>query len=256
MTARRYVVAAGLRARASTSGLRVSRSSVHASPVAVVSWPGEQQRHQLVADLAVAHRRCRPRSAPATSSEQMSVAGRRGAARRSRSSSRASISSASSRSRSSGLRAPEQHRDLQLARDRRASRSRRRSCSGPRSLTPKTARRITSSVIACMLGWTANVAPIGPAVELALGRLAAPPARRRACGRRGTAAASPCGARGARRPPAAAASARPTSGPSVTVRPGGRLCPRSEYSARITSGEETITSGVLKPWNITLNVSP
>ena len=34
------------------------------------------------------------------------------------------------------------------------------------------------------------------------------------------------------------------------------MCPRSPYSARITSGPETITSGVLKPWNVTSNVSP
>ncbi len=48
----------------------------------------------------------------------------------------------------------------------------------------------------------------------------------------------------------------PTKGPSVTIRPGGRLCRRSEYSARMTSGEDTITSGDVKPWNMTLNVSP
>ena len=43
---------------------------------------------------------------------------------------------------------------------------------------------------------------------------------------------------------------------SVICRPGGIVCPRSPYSARITSGLETITSGVWKPWNVTLNVSP
>ena len=48
----------------------------------------------------------------------------------------------------------------------------------------------------------------------------------------------------------------PTSGFKVIWRPGGILCPRSPYSARMTSGLETITSGVWKPWNVTLNVSP
>ena len=48
----------------------------------------------------------------------------------------------------------------------------------------------------------------------------------------------------------------PTSGLSVIWRPGGILWPRSPYSARITSGFETITSGVWKPWNVTSNVSP
>ena len=48
----------------------------------------------------------------------------------------------------------------------------------------------------------------------------------------------------------------PTSGRSVTVRPGGSSWPRSPYNARIASGEETITSGVVKPVKVTLNVSP
>ena len=38
------------------SGFRNRRSNAHASAVAVVSWPGEQERHELVADLRVAHR--------------------------------------------------------------------------------------------------------------------------------------------------------------------------------------------------------
>ena len=48
----------------------------------------------------------------------------------------------------------------------------------------------------------------------------------------------------------------PTSGRSVVVRPGGSPCERSAYSARIASGEESITSGVLKPVKLTLNASP
>ena len=43
----------------------------------------------------------------------------------------------------------------------------------------------------------------------------------------------------------------PTSGLSVTCRPGGIRCPRSPYSARSTLGCDTITSGVLKPLNMT-----
>ena len=48
----------------------------------------------------------------------------------------------------------------------------------------------------------------------------------------------------------------PTIGRNDSVRPGGRLWPRSEYSARITSGFETITSGVWKPRKRTLKASP
>ena len=40
------------------------------------------------------------------------------------------------------------------------------------------------------------------------------------------------------------------------MRPGGSPCERSAYSARIASGEESITSGVLKPVKLTLNASP
>ena len=76
-------------------------------------------------------------------------------------SSRASISAAISRSRSNGLRRPKSTENCSWREIVALSRSRRRSCSGPRSLTPKTARMITSSVIACMLGWTGNVAPTG-----------------------------------------------------------------------------------------------
>ena len=50
--------------------------------------------------------------------------------------------------------------------------------------------------------------------------------------------------------------ARADQRPQRTVRPGGSPWPRSPYSARIASGWETITSGVLKPRNVTLNVSP
>ncbi len=41
------------------------------------------------------------------------------------------------------------------------TRLRRRSCRRSSSSTPNTARRITSSVIACMLGWSGNGRPTG-----------------------------------------------------------------------------------------------
>ena len=45
-------------------------------------------------------------------------------------------------------------------------------------------------------------------------------------------------------------------GRNDSVRPGGRPWPRSEYSARIASGLETITIGVWKPRKRTLKASP
>ena len=56
-----------------------------------------------------------------------------------------------------------------------ASRSPRRSASRARrsaSVTPNTARRITSSVIACIRGWSANGSPGGPALDVARDRVA------------------------------------------------------------------------------------
>ena len=77
-----------------------------------------------------------------------------------------SMSFAVSCSCSSGLRRPNitdtcRPIDVVVASRSRSS-TRRRS-----SRVPNTARRITSSVIACMLGWTANARALGPAVELA-----------------------------------------------------------------------------------------
>ena len=48
----------------------------------------------------------------------------------------------------------------------------------------------------------------------------------------------------------------PTIGRSDSVRPGAGRGRGSEYSARITSGLETITNGVWKPRKRTLNASP
>ena len=114
----------------------------------------------------------------------------------------------------------------------RAAAARRRS----RSATPKTARRITSSVIACMLGWTANARALRPRGELPLAPPRASRPRRRACARRGTAAASPCRRARCSSPSSSSSDRAPTSGCSVTVRPGGSACPRSPYSARIDVG--------------------
>ena len=52
----------------------------------------------------------------------------------------------------------------------RGMRSRKRSIRSP-SRTPKTARRMTSSVIACILGRSANASPARPAADLPLGGL-------------------------------------------------------------------------------------
>ena len=236
--------------RSSTSGWRVSRSSVQARPVAVVSCPASSSviswsrtSRSLIAE---------PSSKRACDEQRADVRRRapRGA-RRSRPAAARRSPPPSRCSRSSGLRAPEQHRDLQLRRDRRPTAGRAGGrAAAPRSDTPKTARRITSSVIACMLGCTANALAHGPARRARARRPRRRPARRRASGRRGTAAASPCGATGDRRPRAAAASAGRPAAAASTVRPGGSSCARSAYSARIASGEETITSGVLKPCEV------
>jgi hypothetical protein len=45
-------------------------------------------------------------------------------------------------------------------------------------------------------------------------------------------------------------------GSSAKLRPGGRPFSRLVYRARIDSGSEMITIGVLKPMNLTLNASP
>jgi hypothetical protein len=170
-------------------------------------------------------------------------------------SSRASMSAAISCRRSSGLRRPNRTATCSSREIVAVRRSRSRSWSGPRSLTPKTARRITDNVIACMLGWTAKVWPSGqPSSSRSVASSTTGSyARIRSPWNGGsiTRRRDRCSL-----PSSRSSDRAPTSGPSVTVRPGGRLCPRSEYSARSTSGAEIITSGVLKPWNMTLNVSP
>ena len=123
------------------------------------------------------------------------------------------------------------------------------------SATPKTARRITSSVIACMLGWTGKARPTGHEASSRsdASRMIGSYARIRSPRNGGsmTLRRERCS------DPSSSSSERaPTIGLSVTWRPGGMWWPRSPYNARIVSGCETITSGVLKPWNITLNASP
>ena len=218
------LVAAGVERRASTSrvagqqverpGERRWRSSRGPASSSVISW--SRTSRSLIAE---------PSSKRAwTSSEQMSRAGRsRARARRSRpAAARRSPRASSPQAARAACGGRSSTDDLQVARDRRAqqvAQQRRAARRGARSETPKTARRITSSVIACMLGWTGERARRRPAVELALGRLAhhrlvrAHPV---AVERRQHHLAA---RRGARRPRAAAATAAPTSGRSVTVPP-------------------------------------
>ena len=119
---------------------------------------------------------------------------------------------------------------------------------------PEHDRRITSSVTACIREWIGN-SLLGPGVDLARDDLVILP-RRRASARRGRRGASACGARGVRRPPAAAPERGPRIGSRATLRPGGSPFSRPRYSARITSGCDTITSGVRKRrMSVTLKAS-
>ena len=160
-----------------------------------------------------------------TSIEQMSSPGEARRAAISRSS-RVSISCARSRSCSSDLLRPKSTETCSWREIVALNRSRRLSCSGPRSLTPKTARRITSNVIACMLGWTGNLVPTGHASSSrsVASRTTSSYARIRSPWKGGSITLR----RDRWSAPSSSRSERgPTSGPSVTVRPGGRLCPRS-----------------------------
>ena len=171
---------------------------------------GDEQRHQLVAQLLVGQRA----AVLVARGEQQ-----REARRRARPGPRArawisACSSSSARRRAATNRAPRaaragapvrqrQRQHAPAAGDRvehRAAAARRPLAAARARSTPNTARRITSSVIACMLGSTSN----GRAARPARRSRARPPRasrrRRRASARRGTAAASAAAGAGARAP--------------------------------------------------------
>ena len=119
----------------------------------------------------------------------------------------------------------------------------RRSCRRRRSSsTPNTARRITSSVIACIPGWRAKRSPGASARPRA--RSPRPsPARRRASARRGTAAASACAGAGAPRPPSSSSDFGPRIGARTTLRPGAIVFSRSAANSLFSDGgSETKTT--------------
>ena len=181
---------------ASSSVISWSRSSVSLIALAVLE-AGEDQRREDVVALARGRRSARCSAISAASSSSTSRQQRaRSCAQRGRS--RRSAASARPISWARGERGLGE----QVAR----AAPRRRSRRGP-SVTPKTARRITSRVIACIRGWSAKLLAERPGVDLGVDDLAASIPRRSASARRGRAAASACGGRGARRPRAAAPSA-------------------------------------------------
>ena len=106
-----------------------------------------------------------------------------------------------------------------------------------------------------MLGWTANAVPAGhlSSSRSVASRTTGSYARMRSPWNGGsiTLRRERCSA-----PSSSSSERAPTSGRSVTVPARRQPVARSPYSARIASGAETITSGVWKPVNVTLNVSP
>ena len=203
----------------SAGGVRSSRSKVQASAVAVVSWPASSR----VTSWSRSSRSLMPPAVLEAGREQQRedvvALGRAGSARRSAISASSSSSTAPDlrlRAASSGparpkrraSRTPNCSRGEAAAVEQAAQHARAGARAGAVSVTPKTARRITSSVTACIRGWIANASPAARSRSRAR-RSPARAARRRACARRGTAAASPCAGRGARSPRAAA----PTAGP-------------------------------------------
>ena len=162
-------------ARRPRSGWRSRRSNAHASAVAVVSCPATSSVMQLVAQLGVREAAGRPRRGRAAASRGC----RR--ARRGRAPARRSAMSAVAAPRRPARAAPEQRRSIEAGSDRarrrapsrrtrvhagraRSSSSARRCsiASAPAS-TPKTARMMTSSVIACVCGRSASGSPGRPA---------------------------------------------------------------------------------------------
>ena len=139
--------------------------------------PREQERHQLVADLRVVHRAAVLEARGHQHRED--VLARVGAALGDLLGEQR-VDLARERSRRASGSGPPKRRDSSTpncrpADDVLASRRPSRSASRarrPGSVTPNTARRITSSVIDCMRGWIANGTPDGPALDVARHRVA------------------------------------------------------------------------------------
>ena len=160
------------RARASTSRMMGEQVQRPRQPGGRRLVARDQQRHQLVADLAVVHAAPSSKRAP-TSSEQMSSPAVRpsplGDLGEQQLVDLLAPSHPGARAAGGGRTSPTPAGwSTWCPPAGRAAAARRRS----RSATPNTARRITSSVIACMLGCTGNARPSGHAGELALRRLA------------------------------------------------------------------------------------
>ena len=132
--------------------------------------PGEEQRHQLVAELLVVHRGAVLELAPSSASRGCRRAPRgraAGGARRSRRRAPRRSRRSAPRNRRRGSRPRRRASSWSAASGSCRSRPGRRraarrsaSSRGP-SVTPKTARRITSSVIACIREWIGNSRPSG-----------------------------------------------------------------------------------------------
>ena len=138
---------------------------------------GEQQGHQLVAQVGVVHRPRRPRSGPASAPRGCRRAPRgrrRGGARRSRRRAARRPRAAGPRTgpTARGRRSGAATRATQLGAGRgglRQQPSRAARAGAPAaapSATPKTTRRITSRVTACIRGWIGNSSPERPGVDL------------------------------------------------------------------------------------------
>ena len=267
-TARRYVVLAAVELagepgeRVRVAGEQVERPRERGRRRLVAR---EQQRHQLVADLVVVHPLAVLEARRDEQREDV-LARRRRSARRSAISRRAGLvdrapaapaSCASGSGRRAAARAARRTAG-RPRRCRRAARAAARAGASRRSAsaTPNTARRITSSVIACMLGWTANGAPVGQRRDLALGRLAHDRLVR----------AHPLAVERRQHQPAARRCSAPSSSSTERApddRPQRRACGRAGGRGRArcrargsTSGSRRITIGDWKPRKRTLNASP
>ena len=206
--------------------------------------PGEQQRHQLVADLGVVHRLAVLE--PRLDQQRQDVLARIGAARGDlRAEHRVDLLPQRLQLRERvgpAEAAREQHAELQ-ARRRRAgqqlARGARPAARGrAASVTPNTARRITSSVTACIRGCSANGSPAGQlsTSRATTSRTVASYARMRAPWNGGS-----ISLRRARcsRPSSSSSEREPMIGCSAIVRPGRQRVPGDgvERADRLRVGE-------------------
>ncbi len=266
MTASRYSLRSSRTSavrRSIASGRRKRRSNAQASEVAVVSWPASRSviSWSRISRSSIADPSSKRAS---TSIERMSSrAARSGSARR-RAISWARISSVcrilAAVPRQGQIRRSRLDESPSAAGDwvvaRISTRSRPSCRRRPSSSTPKTARMITSSVIACIPGWRAKRSPgrqretsrsVASAITDSYARIRSPwkggsiSFRRRRC-------SSP--------PGSSSTDFGPSSGRRMMLRPGAIVLTRSAANSFFNDGGSEMTTTSPGPWILIVNASP